>query len=161
MGNMVVCSSLVIGAAKGGSRALNWIHPTWSTCAELHNVRETHLIRWGNKSNKQRCSVCHTQQAQGRKEGRKEGAEKARAGSGSQLCCSCSEECSGDTGWKCRAGSSVHVMVGCVCTHVCHTEEHRQWSPAVPCASCTQPVSLGVQGVLWAALHGAGADAQE
>lgn len=70
MGNMVVCSSLVIGAAKGGSRALNWIHPTWSTCAELHNVRERDLIRWGNKSNKQLCSACYTQEAQGRKEGK-------------------------------------------------------------------------------------------
>lgn len=79
MGNMVVCSSLVIGAAKGGSRALNWIHPTWSTCAELHNVRERHLIRWGNKSNEQLCSACHTQQAQGRKEGRKEQRKQEQA----------------------------------------------------------------------------------
>lgn len=27
-------------SSLGGRRALNWIHPTWSACAELHNVRK-------------------------------------------------------------------------------------------------------------------------
>lgn len=29
------------------------------------------------------------------------------------------------------------MIVECVCTCVCHTE-HKEWSPAVPCASCSQ-----------------------
>lgn len=134
MENMVVCSSLVTGAAKGGRRALNWIHPTWSTCAELHNVRERDLIRWGNKSNKQLCSACHTQRAQGRKEGRSR-ESKSRLWLSATLLLLQGMQLR--LGWKCRAGSSVHV--GCVCTRVCHTEEHEEMPAAVPCASCSQP----------------------
>lgn len=46
------------------------------------------------------------------------------------------------------------MIVRCVCTRVCHTEEHEDWSPVVPCAcaSCTQsqPLALGAGRVLWA-----------
>lgn len=69
MRNMVVCSSLAMGAAQGGRRALNWIHPTWSACAKLHNVRERDLTMCGNKSNK-RALLSHPA-SQERKKGRK------------------------------------------------------------------------------------------
>lgn len=44
------------------------------------------------------------------------------------------------------------MIVGCVCTRMCHTEEHKEWSPAVPCAwsSCThsQPIPRSGEGAV-------------
>lgn len=77
MRNMVVCSSLAMGAAQGGRRALNWIHPTWSACAELHNVRERDLTMCGNKSNKQTLLSPSEPRKEERKEKRKQGKAPA------------------------------------------------------------------------------------
>lgn len=122
MGNMVVCSSLAIGAAEGGRRALNWIHPTWSACAELHNVRERDLIICGNKSNKQLRSDCHTQCAEERKEG-KRGESKTSLWRSATLFLyeRMQRPLSNWPGGKCRRADEgpVHVIVGVVFARVC------------------------------------------
>lgn len=126
MGNMVVCSSLAIGAAWGGRRAPRWIHPTWSACAELPNVRERDLNPCGNESNEQRCSDCHTQRAEGRKEGRRRKQDQALAPSHPVPVRVNARAAEKLAGWDVQKGdeSSGHVTSGVGFADVCVRQKH-------------------------------------